>query len=193
MSRTKAFDQTEVLEKAMTLFWQKGFEATSIQDLVEHTGIQRGSLYATYGDKRRLFLAALDHYRDVVAARRLRLLTAPGSGKAAIRRFFRDAVEYAVGEGRRLGCLLTNSAVELAPHDPVMAERCSIGIGRTEQAFLTALEHARDAGEIDAGRDLRALARYLTSSLQGLRVTARAQPERDRLEDIVATTLSVLD
>ncbi|HSH40807.1 MAG TPA: helix-turn-helix domain-containing protein, partial [Arenicellales bacterium] len=91
MSRNKAFDETEVLERAMTLFWRKGYEATSIQELVTHTGIQRGSLYATYGDKRRLFLAALDHYCGVIAARRLHVLTAPGSGKAAIRRFFQDA------------------------------------------------------------------------------------------------------
>lgn len=177
----------------MTLFWRKGFEATSIQDLVTHTGIQRGSLYATYGDKRRLFLAALDHYCDVIAARRLRLLTAPGSGKAAIRRYLQEAVDYALGDGRHLGCLLTNSAVELAPHDPIMAERCAAGIGRTEQAFVAALERAQEAGELDADRDLQALARFLTSSLQGLRVTARYQPERRRLEDIVENSLRALE
>lgn len=193
MARPKAFDQTETLEKAMMLFWRHGYEGTSIQDLVEHTGLNRGSLYATYGDKRRLFLAALDHYRNVIAARRLRLLGEGESGKAAIRGFFEEAVDHALGEGRQLGCLLTNSAVELAPHDPELAAPCLAGIARTEQAFLAALERARTAGEIAPERDLPALARFLTSSLQGLRVTARAMPDRQRLEDIVQATLSVLD
>ncbi|MDX1606918.1 MAG: helix-turn-helix domain-containing protein, partial [Candidatus Competibacterales bacterium] len=130
MARTKAFDRTEVLERAMTLFWRQGYEATSIQDLVAHTGVNRASLYATYGDKRTLFGAALAHYRDVVSARRMRQLTEPGAGKAAIRRFFRELIEYSLGEGHPLGCLLANSAIELAPHDPALVAECTAGIAR---------------------------------------------------------------
>ena len=193
MARTKAFDRTEVLERAMTLFWRQGYEATSIQDLVAHTGVNRASLYATYGDKRTLFGAALAHYRDVVSARRMRQLTEPGAGKAAIRRFFRDLVEYSLGEGRQLGCLLANSAIELAPHDPALAAQCTVGIDRTEQAFRRALEQARADGDLPPQRDPVVLARFLTNALLGLRVTARVRPERERLEAIVEATLSVLD
>ncbi len=177
----------------MVAFWSNGYEATSIQDLVARMGIQRGSLYGTFGGKRALFLAAMDRYERVVPKPLFDALEAPGSGKEAIRRFFRLKVEGALEHGRPLGCLLTNSVVELSRRDRGATAYVGASLAKLEGAFYRALVRARRAGEIEATRDLRALARFLASSAQGLSVTAKAFPERSVLEDIVKVVLAVLE
>jgi TetR/AcrR family transcriptional repressor of nem operon len=177
----------------MTVFWAKGYDATSIEDLVARMGIQRGSLYGAFGDKQALFLAALDRYERVVVRELFEALAAPGSGVEAIRRFFRLRIEGSLERRRPLGCLLTNSAVELSRRDPDATTKIGTSLAKLEHAFLRALARARAAGEIEATRDLRAVARFLTSSAQGLSVIAKVAPERSVLEDIVAVILSVLE
>jgi TetR/AcrR family transcriptional repressor of nem operon len=192
MPRPKEFDHEAALDRAMGAFWTKGYAATSVEDLVTRMGIQRGSLYATFGDKRSLFLHALDRYQRVVTRELLEALDAPGSGLAAIRRFFRLRVERSLDRRRPPGCLVTNSVVELARHDRVAATRVGASLARLEAAFLRALERARAQGEVAATADLPALARFLTSSAQGLSVMARAFPERRVLEDVVGVVLAAL-
>jgi len=114
MARQKEFDRDVALDRGMTAFWSRGYAATSIEYLVAHMGIQRGSLYATFGDKRSLFLSALDRYQRVVVRELFEALEAPGSGLEAIRRFFRLRVERSLDRSRPPGCLVTNSAVELS-------------------------------------------------------------------------------
>jgi TetR/AcrR family transcriptional repressor of nem operon len=193
MARPRAFDRDAALERAMTAFWSKGYEATSIEDLIDRMGIQRGSLYGTFGDKRTLFLAALERYQQVVARDLFEALEAPGSGLAAIRRFFRLRVASALDRRRPPGCLMTNSAVELPGRDRGAAARVSGSLARMEGAFRRALERARAAGELAPGRDVRALARFLTASAQGLSVMAKACPDRALLEDVVSMVLTVLE
>src|SRR5262245_12184061 len=193
MARPRAFDRDAALDRAMTAFWSKGYEATSIEDLVDRMGIQRGSLYGTFGDKRTLFLAALERYQQVVARELFEALEAQGSGLAAIRRFFRLRAASALDRRRPPGCLMTNSAVELPGRDRGAAARVSGSLARMEGAFRRALERARAAGELSPERDLRALARFLTSSAQGLSVMARATPERAVLEDVVTVVLAALE
>jgi TetR/AcrR family transcriptional repressor of nem operon len=193
VARQREFDHDVALDRAMAAFWAKGYEATSIEDLVARMGIQRGSLYGAFGDKQALFLAALDRYERVVVQDLFDALETPGSGTEAIRRFFRLRVEGSLERRRPLGCLLTNSAVELSRRDPGAAAKVGTSLAKLEQAFLCALERARDAGELEATRDLRPLARFLTSSAQGLSVIAKVAPERAVLEDIVAVILSVLE
>ena len=192
MPRQRAFDREAALDGAMVAFWTKGYTATSIEDLVIRMGIQRGSLYATFGDKRSLFLSALGRYQRVVTRELLAALEAPGSGLAAIRRFFRLRVEGSLDRRRPPGCLVTNSAVELSPRDRGAAARVGGALATLEATFLRALERARAQGELAATRDLRALARFLTSSAQGLSVMAKARPERAVLEDIVEVVLAAL-
>ena len=192
MPRPPEFEREVVLDRAMRAFWSRGYEATSIQHLVERTGIQRGSLYGAFGDKRALFLAAIDHYDRVMTAKLLATLDAPGSGLGAIRRFFRLKVDAAQARSRPRGCLVTNSATELASRDRRTASRIGATLGRIEAAFHRAVIRGQQAGEIDPERDARALARFLTSSTQGLSVMAKASPERAPLEDIVKVTLEVV-
>ena len=193
MARPIGFDREEALDRAMGVFWSKGYGAASIEELVTRMGIQRGSLYGTFGDKRTLFLHAVERYQRVVARELFDALEAPGSGLAAIRRFFRLRVESALDRRRPLGCLVTNSAVELSGRDRGAAAKVGGSLVKMEAAFRGALERARAAGELPRGRDVRALARFLTSSAQGLSVMAKAFPERAILEDVVAVVLAALE
>ena len=193
MARQKEFDREVALDRAMAAFWSKGYAATSIEDLVAHMGIQRGSLYGTFGDKRTLFLTALDRYQRVVTRELVEALDAPGSGVAAIRQFFRLRVEGSLDRRRPPGCLMTNSAVELSGRDRGAAAKVGGALAKIEAAFLRALERARAAGELTAAHDLRPLARFLTSSAQGLSVMARTTRDRALLEDVVGIVLSALE
>src|SRR5437899_11652146 len=178
VGRPKAFEHDVVLDRAMHVFWSRGYEATSIQLLVDRMGIQRGSLYDTFGDKRALFFAAITHYDRVVTARLLAALDAPASGTDAIRRFFRLKVELALEPRRPRGCLVTNSAAELASRDRGTANRVGAVLAKTEAAFHRALVRARQGAETDRAGDPRARWRFLTSTAQGLSAMPRRSQDR---------------
>jgi TetR/AcrR family transcriptional repressor of nem operon len=188
MGRPREFDREEVLDRAVQVFWTRGFERTSVDDLTESMGIQRGSLYAAFGDKHRLFLEALDRYEERFYRNTLRFLE-ERPAPDGIRRVFEQVVsDCACGSGTR-GCFITNTAVALAEDDPETASRVRANLSRLEDAFESALARGKTLG----GRDPRALARFLTSSLQGLRVLSRCGVPLDVLNDAVEVTLSVLD
>ena len=193
VARPKEFEREVVLDRAMRVFWSRGYQAASIQRLVARMGIQRGSLYDTFGDKRALFFAAIDRYDQVVTAKLLAALEDPGSGKEAIRRFFRLKVELAMEPRRPRGCLVTNSAAELASRDRGTATRIGAVLTKIDAAFHRAVVRAQKAGQIDPTRNPRSLARFLTSSAQGLSVMAKAFPDRAVLEDIVEVILAALE
>ena len=190
MARTKEFRPEAALDAAMQLFWLKGYGATSMRDLLDGMGIGRGSFYDTFGDKHALFLAALDRFEEA----RTGWIgeTLEGSGLDGIEEVFRRSVEGLTMSEPRRGCLLANTAVELAPRDPEVAEKISRHVRRTEEAFAGALVHAQETGEIPEERDPRALARFLVSNLHGLRVLARAGTDRRTLEDAARVALEAL-
>lgn len=192
MARHKAFREEEVLDRAMRRFWAHGYEGTSIQDLVDATGINRASLYGTFGGKERLFSAAVDHYLAAVSRERLAILGRDEPAPGAIRAYFDDLLAFATGPGRCLGCLLTNTAVEVAPHDGAVAARLRASFERVEDAFAAAIERGVRDGDIADHADPRALARLLTTLVQGLRVLIRADTEVERLRDAVDTALAVI-
>ncbi|MBA3636138.1 MAG: TetR/AcrR family transcriptional regulator [Rubrobacteraceae bacterium] len=190
MPRTKDFEPQEALDAAMDLFWRKGYEAVSMRELLDAMSIGRGSFYGTFGDKHALFLAALDRFREVRTSWIEEVLEE--SGLEAIEEVFRRSVDGLVESEVRRGCLLANSAIELAPHDPEVAGRIYRYVSRTEDAFEDALTRAKKAGEISADSDLKALARFLVNTLHGLRVLARAGSDREVLDDAVSVALGVL-
>ena len=190
MARTKEFEPLMALDAAMELFWRKGYEAASMRELLDAMGIGRGSFYDTFGDKHALFLSALDRFQEVRTSWVEEVLF--GEGLDGIEEVFRRSLDGLFQFQPRRGCLLANSAVELAPHDPDVAARISSYIRRTEDAFQGALERARDRGEIRSEADPRALARFLVNTLHGLRVLARAGADRETLEDTVHVTLGAL-
>ena len=188
MARPREYDRDEVLEKAMRVFWAKGYECASMQDLVAAMGINRGSLYAEFGDKEGLHLAALERFYDNEIAPQFAVLDRPGPLQANLRDLFMSVAE---SERNGLGCMMSHAAVELCPDDAGVSSMVGAGLRRAEASLHRALIRARDAGELGADRDLRALARYLLSSVNGVRVMARATDDPKTMRDIVETTLSI--
>ncbi len=193
MARPREFNPDDAVEQAMQAFWSKGYEATSLSDLTRAMGISRSSFYETFGSKHGLFLEAIERYRDTTVERAVAELEGDGPARAAIAGVFGRVVDNAVARGDRRGCLVLNSAVEVSPHDPEAAARVAACLGRLEQAFHAAVVRGQRTGGIAADRDARALARYLTSSLNGLGVMIKAKPDRAVLDDIVRIVLSALD
>ena len=193
MGRRKEFDRDEALHKAMEVFWSRGYEAASIQDLVKHMGINRQSLYDTFGDKHTLYLQALDRYREVESRKVFELLERPGSVKKSLRQLFEGVVEGSLCDGQRRGCFMGNAMSELAGRCKETAARTCSNMVAAEGAFYRALLRGKKEGELEGIRDLRAVARFLYSSLQGLVLMAKATQDRKTLEDVVKVTLSVLD
>ncbi|HEU4508354.1 MAG TPA: TetR/AcrR family transcriptional regulator [Pyrinomonadaceae bacterium] len=191
MARHKEFERDEALQKAMEVFWTRGYEATSMQNLVEHMGINRQSLYDTFGDKHSLYLEALDRYQEVESRRLFELLEKPGSVKKALRKLFTGVIEGC--EGERRGCLMNNAMSELAGRCKATAEKTRHNMAALEEAFYRALLRGKKEGELKELRDPRAVARFLYNSFQGLVLTAKATQDRKALEDVVKVTLSVLD
>ncbi|EAW37809.1 putative tetR-family transcriptional regulator [Lyngbya sp. PCC 8106] len=177
----------------METFWRYGYEGTSVQDLIESMGINRGSLYDTFGDKRSLFLEAIAHYDQTIVRRAIARLEAPDASKQAIIDHFKSLVDRIVADTEPRGCFVTNTVVELCPHDPDTAQQVTKNLQRIEQAFYTALLRAQEKGEISANQNLPALARYLTCNLQGLRVISKVNPDPQALKEIIQILLSVLD
>jgi TetR/AcrR family transcriptional repressor of nem operon len=193
MARRKEFDSEEALQKAMEVFWSRGYEAASIQDLVRHMGINRQSLYDTFGDKHALYLKALDRYREVESRKLFELLEGGGSVKKALRQLFSDVVEGSLCDGGRRGCFMGNAMSELAGRCKDTAARTCNNMAAIEEAFYRGLVRGKKEGELKGVRDPRAVARFLYSSLQGLMLIAKVKQNRKTLEDVVKVTLSVLD
>ncbi|MER7762283.1 TetR/AcrR family transcriptional regulator [Streptomyces sp. NPDC097619] len=195
MARTKEFDPDAALRAALELFWRRGYEATSLSDLVEHLGIGRASLYATFGSKHELYLKALDRYGEEQGPRMLAELSRPGPALPAVREVVRRFAAEAGsdGERRRIGCFVTNTATELAPHDPAAARRVELSWEQAETLLHAALARAQAQGELPADRDPRALARMLLVLMQGLRVVGKATEDPARVRDAAEQALTLLD
>ena len=193
MARQKEFDPEEVLHRAMEVFSACGYEGTSIRDLVKHMRINRQSIYDTFGDKHSLFLQALDRYREIQRRRVSAVLDRPGSVKRNLRLLFREVVDKSLSEEGRRGCFVGNAMSELAGRCQETAARTCNSVASAERTFQRALQRGKEQGELPAVRDIRAVARFLYSSLQGLLMLAKATRDRRLLNDIVKVTLSVLE
>ena len=191
IGRPREFDREEALEKAMELFWTRGYDATGLRDLLDHMGIGRQSLYDTFGDKHSLFIEAVKHYNRRVTQRLVDQLSGNGSPLGRVRNAVTSIGKW-VTDGQCRGCLLTNTLVESAPHDQEIADAAKSILTRLETAFRQALEQAVEEGELPPDANVRALARYLTSTTQGLVVMGKASASRAVVKDIVNVALSVL-
>ncbi|PPS72829.1 MULTISPECIES: TetR/AcrR family transcriptional regulator [Streptomyces] len=191
MARTKEFDPDAALQAALELFWRRGYEATSMSDLVAHLGVGRASIYATFGSKHELYLKALDRYRD---PQLLSELSLPGPALPAVRAVVRRFAAESTAEDRRLtGCFIVNTAVELAPHDSAACRRVERSWDQLETLLRSALVRAQAQGELDEGRDPHALARMLLVLMQGLRVVGKASADPSRVRDAAEQALALLD
>lgn len=191
MPRNKQFDQAEVLDRAMQTFWTHGFEATSVEVLVERTGINRGSLYASFGDKRSLFLAALDKYldrRNSLLAE-LRTLASP---RDAIRRVFESLFQRNGGPDASAGCLLVNTALELAAHDREIRDIVARSQSDMKAFFVERIIAGQRIEEFGASVDPERAGAVLLATLLGTRVLVRTRPDRHLLNAVIDTALDQL-
>jgi TetR/AcrR family transcriptional regulator, transcriptional repressor for nem operon len=190
MAGVKQFDPDEVLDRAMAVFWERGYEATSIQDVVEATGINRGSLYATFSDKKQLFLAVLARYADRVGNPLLAELVDPDP-RQAIERMFAAILRRTGDPTQPRGCLITNTALECPRSGDDISRTIAAWIGQQESVLYQVLLRAQAEGSLDRGHDCRALARFFVGVAQGLNVVHKAMADPAVLQDMVRVAMQV--
>jgi TetR/AcrR family transcriptional regulator, transcriptional repressor for nem operon len=192
MARSREFDEDVVLDAAMEYFWNWGYEATSVRDLIETTGLTGASLYNAFGDKRALFRAALDRYIESSIGERIRRCEALPP-REAVARFFEDILQRSLTDRQRKGCMLVNSALEIAPHDLEFRKVIAAVLSRVETFFLRCIEAGQAQGTIASSMPAQSIAHHLLGVLMGVRVLARGRPERALLEGVVLPALALLD
>ncbi len=193
MAGKKAFEPQRVLEKAMHAFWEHGYEGLSIEDLVQSTGIGRGSLYGTFEDKHSLYLAALNQYTASFRAQTSALLDQQGTLQAVLQRLFQAQVDILLSDPVRRGCFLMNASLEMAPHDPEVNMVVQSALQEFQEGLYRLLIKAQVAGELSWRDDAHQLVHFLVGALVSIRVLARGQQDRRVLEDVVKTAVSVFD
>lgn len=193
MARPKEFDPDVVLDRALELFWERGYDATSMADLVEHLGIGRASLYATFGSKHDLYLKALDRYLLRVNPSPLEYLSRPGPALPLVRTLVERYARECAEDVHRRGCMVVNAAIERLPGDPLVARRVEMAWDGLEAALAAALHRAQAQGELSPEKDPRSLARFFLVFLQGLRVLSKTGWDSQRFQDAAKEALSLLD
>ncbi|MDO9502810.1 TetR/AcrR family transcriptional regulator [Falsiroseomonas sp.] len=191
MSRPRSFDEDAVIEAAMRQFWRHGYAGTSVRDLGEVMGLGQASFYNAFGDKRSLFARCLDRYLDQGMRERLGRLAATLPPRQAIAGLLEEIVARSLRD--RMGCLLVNSALEVAPHDRGVAGVVAARLAELEDFFRARVLAGQADGSINATRDPDDLARMLMTLLLGLRVLARGRPDRATMQGAVRQALALLD
>lgn len=192
MARPREFDEEQVLDAATRCFWARGYELTSVRDLVQHTGITSASLYNAFGDKRALYGRVLDHYIECGIAERIRRCSvmAPRAGLAA---FFDEPLERSISDPDHKGCMLINASLEVAPHDAGFREVVADALRRIEAFFLDRITAGQADGSVTRRLPPQDLAAHLLGTLMGLRTLSRVRPEPALLTALVHTALALLD
>lgn len=190
MGRSKEFEENVVLQKAMELFWKQGYEKTSLNDLVEHMGIHRRSLYDTFGDKHTLFLRVIDFYGDLIKSRLTNSVLQAQSEKNAIECVFDFVIS---GTGNSCGCLFVNTATEVAPRDEAVKEKTEKAFEQEEDFLRELICKGQEKGVFSSFYNAQTLAESLHNTLIGLRVLARTNVDKDKLHRIAAVSLAMLE
>ena len=193
MPRTKQFCEEEILNKAMELFWEKGFHATSMQDLVSHLGINRASLYDTYGGKAQLFDKAFAHYRKSFGGWITQLLDGESTVRAGFKKLFEATIEEAVNDDCRKGCFVVNTTTELIPGNEKIHHVLMENKTKAEHLFIGHVQKGINSGELSSSKDAQTIGLMLFTLYNGLRVVSKIDTDREKLRKVMDSGLSVLD
>jgi TetR/AcrR family transcriptional repressor of nem operon len=186
VARPPQFDPEDVLDRSMHEFWERGYRETSVDDLVEATGVKPGSLYNTFqGGKHELFLEALSRYAKLVVPEKMGALEGPDASVSELRAYFDGLIEDLMSPAGRMGCLMVNSTMELAADDSDVAKVVRGHMQRLERNAAQALRTAKQRGEIPDSIDPVAKATQLMATGMGLMVVGKTNPGREVLETIV--------
>jgi TetR/AcrR family transcriptional repressor of nem operon len=193
MARTKEFNEDQVLDHAIEIFWHKGYNGTSAQDLVTHLGLSRSSIYDTFGDKQKLFSQSLQRYQKQSQDQIMKLLEDSQNIKETLHDIFKQAVVESLEDRITKGCFMVNSSVELAMHNEEIAKIVKSNSRKMEEVFTNAVKKGQEAGNISKQHKPSVLARFIFNNYSGIRVLARAG-ERDKqvYDDIVNTLFYLL-
>ena len=192
MNRTRTFDPSTALGQVVDLFSSKGYSETSMEDIVQTTGVSRYGLYGTFGNKRELFEQALEQYAEGMGKRSFLRLLEPGASLDHIRNIFTERVADMCGADERKGCLFIHTAMELAPQDDELRGVLQRFMKRMSKAFAIGLDSAKGRGEIPENVDVEAAGDLLTSTMFGLAGLGRAGFPTETLDGIVTGTLGSL-
>lgn len=193
MARTKDFDEQVVLQKAVCIFWDKGYNGTSMQDLVDGLGISRSSLYDTFGDKHQLYLKSLQIYQQQNGSQLCALAGSDKPAKEVLNDILDLVINDLLADEQRRGCFMVNAGIELANHDKEVNKLICDTEQQLELAFAKVINHGQDRGEISKEKDAQALARFLNNTVKGMQVSAKSISDKDFFKDIINTALSVLN
>jgi TetR/AcrR family transcriptional repressor of nem operon len=181
MARPREFEPNEALNQAMYVFWRKGYEDTSMADLVETTGVSRYGFYNEFGDKHDLFLKCIDHYTETAINMILAPMERPTASLPEIRGYFNQLLQDVSGNQPPMGCLIGNASVSSLEWDTAVSSRINHHFTRMRAAFLNALQNAAQQGELDNRQDVEALADYLVGVANGYLAGVRSMtPEAVR-------------
>jgi TetR/AcrR family transcriptional repressor of nem operon len=193
VARPKSFDEDQALDAAIACFWSRGLEATSVRDLAERMGIQGPSLYNAFGDKRALFVRAIERYATRTMRERFARFEQQHDPKTAIRAFVQDVIERSINDPQCRGCLLVNSALEVAPHDTELRARIAGYLEEITDFFRRNIAAAQATGQVPRAVDVADTARLLFGVVLGMRILARTSPNRALLEGMARPALALLD
>ena len=193
MPRAKKFDEQEILEKAMSLFWEKGYSATSIQDLVTHLGVNRASLYDTYGGKDALFKKSFELYRRKNIQGMKTFLNEYTDVRTGFHALFDKAIDESVQDKHRKGCFVVNTTTELIPGDGELLLLLAENKKTIEGIFYDYLKKGEAKNQFSTDKDLRSIASMLFTLYNGLKVISKDEPSRENMARTVLIALSFLD
>ncbi|MBD1384270.1 TetR/AcrR family transcriptional regulator [Mucilaginibacter rigui] len=189
MPRKKDFDEDELLEKAVNIFWKKGYHATSAQDLVDGLGINRSSLYNTYTDKRTLFTKSLKMYQQQRTGLMLNTLQQSQDISETIKQIFNNIIDEDMADTMKKGCFMVNTAVELSGQDQEINDIVTANNQSVEDALVAAIEKGRQSGQVLNPLSSRAIAQFIFATISALRVTARSGAGRQVMQNIADVAL----
>ena len=187
MGRSKEYNEKDVLKKALLIFWEQGYEKTSINDLVEGMGIHRKSLYDTFGGKHELFLKVIENYSDIIKSKLLIEISATTTCREAIKTIFDLAIDNS-----NFGCLFVNSATELANRDTKIDEKVKDSFFQSENFIEEIIKRGQNNGEFSSSCDSHLLAETIHNSLLGIRVMSRTSTEKEKLNRIAKASMNLL-
>ena len=193
MARLKAFDEERALDKAVDRFWSRGYDATSVRDLGEAMEIGGASLYNAFGDKRTLFVKCLERYANRSSRERMARVEEKHAPKEAIRTFLAEIIERSVKDPDCKGCLLVNSALDVAPHDAAIGKAVAGYLDEIRDFFRRNIEAAHRAGTVPKSIDAEVVSGHLLGVLMGIRALTRVKPDRKLLESVARPALALLD
>ena len=193
IARPKEFDRDIALQKAMQVFWTKGYEGTSVDDLIAAMDISKSSLYQSFGSKQDLFLETIELYLEFTDRKRCSALAQAASAKEGMAAFFEGVLRFVLEPTNPGGCFYTNTATALGTLDQRIHEVIRRGSAKMESDFYQFLLQGQEKGELAPEKDVQALAQYFVSLTRGVSVMARINADRETLAAIVKTGLSVLD